>query len=76
MFEDDFLKMLRDYPHAVLDKKVFAGFMKDLFPGQQMQVNLLSTAYSNCVELQTRKAHYRLFVPDGNLLQTVLQLIQ
>lgn len=32
--------------------------------------------YSNCVELQTRKAHYRLFVPDGNLLQTVLQLIQ
>ena len=46
MFEDDFLKMLRDYPHAVLDKKVFVGFMKDLFPGQQMQVNLLSTAYA------------------------------
>ena len=37
MFEDDFSKMLRDYPEAVADTKVFAGLMKDLFPGQQMQ---------------------------------------
>ena len=29
MFEDDFSKMLRYYPAAVTDKKVFAGLMKD-----------------------------------------------
>ena len=45
MFEDDFSKMLRDYPAAVTDKKVFAGLMKDLFPGQQMQINLMNTTY-------------------------------
>ena len=45
MFEDDFSKMLRDYPEAVTDKKVFAGLMKDLFPGQQMQINLMNTTY-------------------------------
>ena len=45
MFEDDFSKMLRDYPAAVTDKKVFAGLMKDLFPGQQMQINLINTTY-------------------------------
>ena len=46
MFEDDFSKMLRDYPEAVADTKVFAGLMKDLFPGQQMQINLINTTYA------------------------------
>ena len=52
MFEDDFSKMLRDYPAAVTDKKVFAGLMKDLFPGQQMQINLMNTTYElgSCCE--------------------------
>ncbi len=45
MFEDDFSKMLCDYPDAVSDKRVFIGLMKDLFPGQQMQINLLNTTY-------------------------------
>ena len=45
MFEDDFSKMLRDYPNAVSDKKIFVGLMKDLFPGQQMQINLINTTY-------------------------------
>ena len=45
MFEDDFSKMLRTYPNAVNDKKVFVGLMRDLFPGQQMQINLMNTTY-------------------------------
>lgn len=45
MFEDDFSRMLRDYPNAVSDRRVFVGLMKDLFPGQQMQVNLMNTTY-------------------------------
>lgn len=45
MFEDDFSKMLRDYPDAVSDKKVFVGLLKDLFPGKPMQINLISTTY-------------------------------
>lgn len=46
MFEDDFAKMLCDYPEAVADTKVFTGLMKDLFPGQQMQINLINTTYA------------------------------
>ena len=45
MFEDDFSKMLHDYPDAVADKKIFLGLMKDLFPGRQMQINLMNTTY-------------------------------
>ena len=52
MFEDDFSKMLRDYPAAVTDKKVFAGLMKDLFPGQQMQINLMNMSLALPMRLQ------------------------
>ena len=34
------------------------------------------TPYSNCVELQTSKTHYKIFVPDGNVTQAVLQLVR
>lgn len=34
------------------------------------------TPYSNCVELQTSKTHYKIFVPNGNVTQSVLQLIR
>ena len=34
------------------------------------------TPYSNCVELQTSKAHYKIFVPNGNVAHTVLRLIR
>lgn len=34
------------------------------------------TPYSNCVEIQTSKAQYRIFVPNGNVTQAVLQLIR
>ncbi len=33
------------------------------------------TPYSNCVELQTSKT-YKIFVPNGNVTQSVLQLIR
>ena len=43
MFEDSFADLLRQYPDAVNEKKKFVGLMKDFFPGQQMQVNLINT---------------------------------
>lgn len=45
MFEDSFISLLRQYPEAVTDRKKFIGLMKDFFPEQPMQVNLISTAY-------------------------------
>lgn len=45
MFEDSFADMLKQYPNSVQDKKKFIGLMKDFFPGQQMQVNLINTTY-------------------------------
>jgi hypothetical protein len=32
--------------------------------------------YSNCVELQTSKTHYKIFVPDGTVTQAALQLVR
>lgn len=34
------------------------------------------TPYSNCAELQFSKEIYKLFVPDGGLVQAVLQIIR
>lgn len=33
------------------------------------------TPYSNCVELQFSKETYKIFVPDGNVVHRVLQLL-
>lgn len=41
MFESTFEKLLKSYPDSVADRKRFAGLMRDLFPGQQMQINLM-----------------------------------
>lgn len=46
MFEDNFTEMLLQYPDAVRDKKVFIGLLKDFFPEQQMQVNLISNLFA------------------------------
>lgn len=35
-----------------------------------------TTPYSNCLELQFSKEFYRLFVPDGNIINRVLHLIK
>ena len=45
MFEDRFSEMLRQYPESVSDKKKFVGLLKDFFPSQPMQVNLIDTTY-------------------------------
>ena len=45
MFENEFTQMLSKYPDALSDKKRFSGIMRDFFPGQQMRVNLMTTAY-------------------------------
>ena len=35
-----------------------------------------TTPYSNCIELQFSKETYKLFVPDGNVINRALHLIQ
>lgn len=40
-FELTFRDLLMQYPDAAIEKKRFTGLMRDLFPGQQMQVNLI-----------------------------------
>lgn len=34
------------------------------------------TPYSNCVEMQLSKENYKLFIPDGSIINTVMQLIK
>jgi len=45
MFEDSFVELLRQYPDSLADRKRFVGLMKDFFPGQQRQINLIITTY-------------------------------
>lgn len=40
-FELTFHDLLMQHPDAVIEKKRFTGLMRDMFPGQQMQVNLI-----------------------------------
>lgn len=44
-FEDDFTTLLKGYPDAVHDKKRLLGLLRDIFAGQPMEINLLSTAF-------------------------------
>ena len=46
IFEQDFEAMLRKYAAALDDKKRFPAFVKDLFPDQARNVNLLLIAYN------------------------------
>lgn len=46
MFEKDFERLLTEYKDALGDKARFTGLVKDFFPGQHMQVNLLLAAYN------------------------------
>lgn len=46
MFEKDFEDMLRRYQDAIEDKKRFTALVKDLFPDQAKNVNLLLMAYN------------------------------
>lgn len=46
MFEQDFEAMLRTYESSLDDKKRFSALVKDLFPDQAKNVNLLLMAYN------------------------------
>lgn len=46
MFEQDFESMLRKYGGAIDDKKRFTGLVKDYFPQQAKNINLLLMAYN------------------------------
>ena len=45
MVEQDFTNLLRDYPDLISEKKKFTGLVKDMLPGQPLQVNLLLTLF-------------------------------
>ena len=45
MFEKDFESMLRKYGSVIDDKKKFTGLVKDFFPSQAKNINLLLMAY-------------------------------
>ena len=45
MFEQEFESMLRQYGDCIDDKKRFTGYMRDLFPGEQRNINLILMAY-------------------------------
>jgi len=45
MFETEFERLLNSYRDAVGIRSRFSGLVKDFFPGQQMQVNLILAAY-------------------------------
>jgi hypothetical protein len=45
IFEQDFEAMLRQYRSSIDDKKMFTGLVKDLFPDQAKNINLLLMAY-------------------------------
>lgn len=45
MFEQDFESMLRKYGSVIDDKKKFTGLVKDFFPSQAKNINLLLMAY-------------------------------
>lgn len=46
MFEQNFETMLKQYSDAIDDKKRFSGLVKDMFPEQVKNVNLLLMAYN------------------------------
>ena len=58
MFEDSFIQMFQQYPEAVTDKKKFIGLMKDFFPEQPMQVNLINTAYELGISEELNKTNH------------------
>lgn len=45
MFEQDFTKLLTEYPDAVHDKKQFVALLKDYFPQNQKEMNLVKTLF-------------------------------
>ena len=45
MFEDRFENMILNYEQALSEHRIFAGLMKDLFPGEELEANLMILSY-------------------------------
>ncbi len=58
MFESEFERLLMTYRDAIGIRSRFSGLVKDFFPGQQMQVNLMLAAYDLGIsgEIETTRA--------------------
>lgn len=58
MFEMEFERLLNQYRDAIGIRSRFSGLVKDFFPGQQMQINLVLAAYDLGLshELETVRA--------------------
>ena len=56
MFEDGFAQMLQQYPESVIDRKKFIALIKDYFPEQQMQVNLITMVFDLGIVEEIKKA--------------------
>lgn len=56
IFEQDFEAMLRQYENSINDKKQFAALIKDLFPQDAKNVNLILIAYNMGIAQDIQKA--------------------
>lgn len=58
IFEQDFEEMLAKYQASLNDKKKFTALVKDLFPDQAKNVNLLLMAYNMGIAQDIQTASY------------------
>lgn len=58
LFEQEFESMLRQYSSCIGDKKRFSGLVKDFFPDQAKNVNLLLMAYNMGIAEDLNNASY------------------
>ena len=56
IFEQDFEAMLRQYENSIDDKRQFAALIKDIFPGDTKNINLILMAYNLGIAQDIRKA--------------------
>ena len=57
IFEQDFEAMLRQYENSIDDKKQFTALVKDLFPQEAKNVNLILIAYNMGIAQDIQKAN-------------------
>ena len=55
-FAASFTRLLRDYPDATTNRKKFVALLKDFFPGQKKETNLLSSLYDLQIVAEIKSA--------------------
>lgn len=58
MFEQEFERLLSQYADVICERSRFFGLVKDFFPGQQMQINLILSAYDLGISKEIEKVDY------------------